>query len=66
MASDTLALGSQTFTEEYVSGKVQEWTKEIKHLAQVAVSQPHAAYAAFTSLVLTAYVTHYEKRDHWG
>ena len=42
------ALGSKTFTEEYVSGKVQEWTKEIKRLAQVAVSQPHAAYAAFT------------------
>lgn len=42
------ALGSRTFTEEYVSGKVQEWTKEIKRLAQVAVSQPHAAYAAFT------------------
>jgi hypothetical protein len=42
------ALGSKTFTEEYVSDKVQEWTKEIKCLAQVAVSQPHAAYAAFT------------------
>ena len=42
------ALGPRSFTEEYVSGKVQEWTKEIKRLSQVAVSQPHAAYAAFT------------------
>ena len=42
------ALGSKTFTEEYVSSKVQGWTKEIEQLAEVAVSQPHAAYAAFT------------------
>ena len=39
---------SKTFTEEYVSKKVQGWTKEIMQLAEVAVSQPHAAYAAFT------------------
>ena len=42
------ALGSKTFTEEYVSAKVLGWTKEIEYLAKVAVSQPHAAYAAFT------------------
>ena len=35
----------------YMSRKVEEWTKEIKHLAKVAVSQPHAAYAAFTHQV---------------
>ena len=27
---------------------MKEWSKEIKHLTQVAVSQPHAAYAVFT------------------
>ena len=42
------AIGSRSFAEEYVSSKVEEWTEEIKHLAKVAVSQPHAAYAAFT------------------
>ena len=42
------ALGSKTFTEEYVSAKVQDWVKEIQQLAKVALSQPHAAYAAFT------------------
>ena len=31
-----------------MSAKVLGWTKEIEHLAKVAVSQPHAAYAAFT------------------
>ena len=42
------AIGSRTFTEEYVSHKVQTWTEEIKRIAKVATSQPHAAYASFT------------------
>ena len=42
------AIGSRSFMEEYVSHKVQTWTEEIKRLAKVATSQPHAAYAAFT------------------
>ena len=42
------AIGARTFTEEYVSHKVQTWTEEIKRIAEVATSQPHAANAAFT------------------
>ena len=42
------AIGSHSFAEEYVNNKVKKWTEEIKHLAKVAVSQRHAAYAAFT------------------
>ena len=42
------ALGSRSFTEEYVSCKVKEWVDDIMNLAAVASSQPHAAYAAFT------------------
>ena len=41
------ALGSKTFTEEYVSNKVEGWIKDVKNLVQIALSQPHAAYAAF-------------------
>ena len=41
------ALGSKTFTEEYVSQKVQEWTRQILKLSEVAIFQPHAAYAAY-------------------
>ena len=41
------ALGSKTFTEEYVKDKVQGWTKDITKLAKVALSQPHAAYTAY-------------------
>ena len=42
------AIGSRTFMEEYVSHKVHTWTEEIKRIAKVATSQPHAAYASFT------------------
>ena len=42
------AIGSKSFTEEYVRNKVETWTNEIKRLAQVATSQPHAAFEAFT------------------
>ena len=41
-------IGSRSFAKEYVNNKVEEWTEKIKRLAKVAVSQPHAAYAAFT------------------
>ena len=43
------AIGSRIFTKEYVCKKVNMWTDEIKkHLAEVATSQPQAAYTAFT------------------
>ena len=42
------ALGSRSFTEEYVTSKVAEWIKEVEKLATIAACQPHAAYAAFT------------------
>ena len=32
------AIGSKSFTEEYVRNKVETWTNEIKRLAQVAIS----------------------------
>ena len=42
------ALGSRTFVETYVTGKVQEWVREVEQFAAIARSQPHAAYAAMT------------------
>ena len=40
------ALGSQEFMETYVSDKVQEWNNQLLLLAEIARSEPHAAYAA--------------------
>ncbi|MDA8003174.1 MAG: hypothetical protein MPL62_17965, partial [Alphaproteobacteria bacterium] len=42
------ALGTQSFTEKYVAKQVQKWVEEVKQLATIAESQPHAAYAALT------------------
>ena len=42
------ALGCHSYTSEFVTGKVEQWTKELKSLAKIAASQPHAAYAAYT------------------
>ena len=41
------ALGSRSFLEEYVGGKVAEWVNEVTKLADFAVSQPQACYATF-------------------
>ena len=35
-------------TENFVSEKVLEWTKEIEVLSAFAVSQPHASCACYT------------------
>ena len=42
------ALGSGSFLKEYVGEKVDEWVNEVTKLADFAISQPHASYAAFT------------------
>ena len=41
------ALGSQEFIDQFVTDKVQKWNEELLLLAEVAKTQPHAAYAAF-------------------
>ena len=43
-----LALGSQTFAEEYVSKKVTDWVGEISQLSEIAQIHLHAAYCALT------------------
>ena len=42
------ALGSRSFVEQYVGGKVEDWVGEVTRLAEFARSQPQASYAAFT------------------
>ena len=41
-------LGTRSFADTYVSRKVQDWVAEVKTLASIALSQPHAAFAALT------------------
>ena len=41
------AIWFKTYTKQYVSAKVQSWIQEVVQLADIATSQPYAAYAAF-------------------
>ena len=41
------ALGSVNFKDEYIDEKVRNWVNDIKTLADIAKTQPYAAYAAF-------------------
>ena len=41
------ALGSREYMEEYVNEKVSNWVNEVTKLAEFALSQPQASYAAY-------------------
>ena len=41
-------VGSTAFLNEYITNKVTSWTEEMAKLAEFALSQPQACYAAFT------------------
>ena len=41
------AIGTQLFTEEYVSKKVKIWSDEMLTLSSIAETHPHSAYCAF-------------------
>ena len=42
------AMGSREYLEEYVGSKVEDWVSQVVKLAEFAMSQPQACYAAFT------------------
>jgi hypothetical protein len=42
------ALGSNQFKTEYIESKVSEWIEEVENLAEMAKSDPHSAFSAFT------------------
>ena len=42
------AIGSEEFVISHVKNKVAKWTEELNSLAMIALTQPHAAHAAFT------------------
>ena len=42
------AIGTRNFVEEYMQQRVATWVLEVEHLSSIAITQPHAAYSAFT------------------
>jgi len=41
-------LGSSAFVDNFVSEKIDQWSEEIRLLTAIALTQPHAAFAALT------------------
>ncbi|MEL7196650.1 MAG: hypothetical protein AAFO96_29800, partial [Bacteroidota bacterium] len=41
-------IGSKDYKTEYVQAKVNDWIVELERLSEIAKSEPHAAYTAFT------------------
>ena len=42
------SVGKKCFVEDYVQKKIQKWTNDLRTLSAFALSEPQAAYAAFT------------------
>ena len=42
------AIGKQTFIENYVQQIVTTWVSELERFSSIAITQPHAAFEAFT------------------
>ena len=42
------ALGTLSYTTQFVHNKIEQWSNELKLLSSIATTQPHAAHAAFT------------------
>ena len=42
------AVGSREYVEEYENDNLTNWISEIANLAEFAVTQPQASYAAYT------------------
>ena len=46
------AIGTRSFTEEYVSKKLKMWCDEILTSSTIAKTHPHSAYGAFVHVIL--------------
>jgi hypothetical protein len=41
-------VGSNAFKSAYINEKIDEWVDNVERLSKIAITQPHAAFAAFT------------------
>ena len=41
-------IGTEELKQEYIREKVTEWVREVNVLSDVAKTEPHAAYSAYT------------------
>ena len=50
-------IGSKKFRDTYITKKIQKWTTSVEKLSKIAVTQPHAAYSAFTRNLQSQWVS---------
>ena len=43
-----VALGTPEYTNKFTSEKIDQWSSELRLLSEIAITQPHAAFAAFS------------------
>ena len=48
-------IGSDAYRIEFVEEKIQEWTSQIEVLSEIANTDPHSAYIAYTSVLRHRY-----------
>ena len=59
------AIGSEKFVEAYASQRIEGWVDQIRCLADIARTQPHAAYSAFVLGVQQRWV-HFQRSTACG
>jgi len=47
-----LVAGTETFREQYIKNKVDDWVKDLQMLSNYAQDDPQAAYSAFTRRIM--------------
>ena len=47
------ALGTPSYTDQFVAERVDQWTSEVRLLSAIATTQPHATFVAFTHRLLS-------------
>ena len=52
------ALGTTVFCEEYITDLIDKWTLQVDRLAEVATTQPHAAYEVFVKGLVSKWRYH--------
>ena len=45
-----IPVGTDEYVQSFIARKIGQWAGELEKLAQIACSQPHAAYATFFDL----------------
>ena len=49
-------IGTSKYVENFTLNKIDRWISEIEKLSSIAITQPHAAYASFTHILISRWL----------